>query len=238
MQTIVIIPTYNERENISRIVRAIFELSIPDLGIIIVDDNSPDGTANAVEELQAQYPRNTLQLIKRPSKLGLGSAYIAGFRQALEQNAQYIFEMDADGSHDPADIPRFIEHAQKNIDVVIGSRRVHGGRIIGWNIFRHVASWGAMTVTRIILGLKTHDVTSGFRCYRQHVLRDIDLDSITSNSYAFQEEMIWLCEKGGHTVTEIPIMFKDRELGVSKLSYKDVFEFFVTLIRLRFSRHD
>ncbi len=233
MYTVVIIPTYNERSNITPIIRAVFNLSIPNLGIIVVDDNSPDGTADIVKSLQNEYGDTKLQIIKRSGKLGIGTAYIEGFSSALEQGAQYIFEMDADGSHNPSDIPRLLERAQENTDVVIGSRRVDGGTIVGWNAKRHIASWGAMTVARVVLNLKTRDVTAGFRCYSQHVLRKINLKTIKSNGYAFQEEMIWRCEKMGFRVTEIPITFKDRERGISKLSYKDVIEFFLTIIRLR-----
>lgn len=263
MKTVIVIPTYNEKQNITRLIPQICGLPVSDLNILVVDDNSPDGTADIVESLRNNVAlsevegsqsnqnklHNRINLIKRPSKLGLGSAYIAGFQWAMDNRADLIFEMDADGSHDPQDIPRLIEAINTppaplllkegikgGYDVVIGSRRIKGGQITGWNLYRHLASWGAMAATRLILGLKTHDVTAGFRCYRSQVLKELDIKSIKTNGYAFQEEMVWRCEKKGFQIKEIPITFKDRELGDSKLNYKDITEFFITLIRLKFSQ--
>ena len=233
MKIFIIIPTYNEKENIERLSKEIFSLHINDLKIVIVDDNSPDGTGKKMKELENLYP---IAVIQRPKKMGLGSAYIKGFKYALENGADLIMEMDADFSHSPDEIFNFIKAIEEGYDVVVGSRRIKGGKIIGWNIFRKFSSWGAMTASRLILNLKTYDVTSGFRCYRRKVLENINLDDIKSNGYAFQEEMFFLCEKKGFKIKEIPIIFLDRQRGKSKLSGKEIIEFFITIFRLRFKK--
>ncbi len=232
MKNFIIIPTYNEKENIEKLIEEIFNLKIKDSNIIIVDDNSPDGTAEKAEELSKKFP---IKIIKRPKKLGLGSAYKEGFKYALERGADLVFEMDADFSHSPQEIPNFIKTADRGYDVVIGSRRIKGGKTIGWDIFRKFSSWGAMTISRLILNLKTYDVTSGFRCYKRRVLESINLDKINSNGYAFLEEMLFWCEKKGFKIKEIPITFLDRQKGKSKLSGKEIIDFFVTILRLKFS---
>lgn len=235
MKSFVVMPTYNEAENIESIIRRIFELNIPGLSILVVDDNSPDGTNGIVQNLKKSFPHN-LGAIVRSGKLGLGSAYISGFNWALQNGADLILEMDADGSHDPNDLPRLIEPAkQGTAEVVIGSRRIKGGNITGWNLYRHLASWSAMSITRLLLGLKTRDVTAGFRCYTRQAMEQLDLASINTNGYAFQEEMVWRCEKNNLKILEIPITFKDRELGKSKLGYRDIIEFFATLMKLKFN---
>lgn len=231
MKACIIIPTYNERANIASLIEALLVYT-PHISIIVVDDNSPDGTASIVKRYIKSHPAY-VRLIEREEKLGIGSAYIAGFKSALTYSPDVIFEMDADGSHSPHDIPRMIKPITEGADVVIGSRRVAGGAITGWGLHRHLASWGAMTLARIILGLKTKDVTAGFRVYKRHVLESLPLNSIKSNGYAFQEEMLFLCEQAGFTVKEIPVTFADRKEGVSKLSGKDILEFFATIIRLR-----
>jgi len=228
----IVIPTYNEKENIEKMLREIFTLNISNLHILIVDDNSPDGTAQIVQSLMAKYPN--LHMLQRSGKLGLGSAYIAGFKYALSHEADLIFEMDADFSHNPKYIPEFIKQIEKGFDVVIGSRRVKDGKIIGWNWWRKFISASAMAFARIILNLKTKDVTAGYRCYTKNVLNKINLDKIKSNGYAFQEEMIYLCEKNNFKIKEIPITFIDRKFGKSKLDKKDIIEFFKTIIRLKF----
>jgi len=241
----VIIPTYNEKENIAGLVGRIFEQNILDLGIIFVDDGSPDGTADEIGRIRdkktATLPNppleregDVIQIIRRPGKLGLGSAYIAGFKQALADGAELIMEMDADLSHAPEDLPRFIAAAEAGAGLIIGSRKIPGGKIIGWNFRRHLMSNGAMFTARLLLGLKTKDVTSGFRCFKRGVLEKIDLDAIKSNGYAFQEEMLYRTEKLGFRVAEIPVTFTDRTKGQSKLSTKDILEFFGTMIRLVF----
>ncbi len=234
MKTCIIIPTYNERYTIASLIEALLVYT-PHVSIIVIDDNSPDGTANIVKRYIKSYPAY-IHLISRERKLGLGSAYIVGFTYALKYQADVIFEMDADGSHSPRDVPRMIKQIQQGADVVIGSRRIQGGAITGWGIHRRIASWGAMTVARIVLGLKTKDVTAGFRAYKSNVLRNLQLDTIKSNGYAFQEEMVYLCECAGYVIKEIPVTFTDRKTGVSKLSTKDIIEFFLTIFRLRFHK--
>jgi len=232
MKTCIIIPTYNEKENITEIISALFDLKIPELIILVVDDNSPDGTASIVEKLSNQYP---VTLIKRKAKMGIGSAYITGFKKALSLNAEYIFEMDADFSHKPQDVPRMLEAIQ-SADLVIGSRKIKHGHIIGWNLRRKFMSNGAMWFSRLFLRLKTRDVTAGFRVFRRKVLTSIDLDKIKSNGYAFQEEMLYRTEKKGFRVKEIPVTFADRTKGSSKLSKKDIIEFFLVMLKLRFTK--
>lgn len=227
----IVIPTYNERENIRALVQKIFSLSIKDLSVIIVDDNSPDGTGQTAKKLAEEYP---VFVIHRPQKMGLGSAYIQGFKLALQQQADLIFEMDADFSHQPKQIPQFIQAIQEGFEVVLGSRKIAQGRIIGWPWWRSLISWGAMFVSRLVLGLKVKDVTTGFRCYQRKVLVSLDLDKIKSNGYAFLEEMVYLCQKKGFKIKEIPITFLDRSRGKSKLGWKEIIEFFVVLFKLRF----
>ncbi len=227
----IVIPTYNEKENIGELIQRIFSQKIENLFIVFVDDNSPDNTAQIINTAKQSYPE--IFLIQRPKKSGLGSAYIEGFKKALSLNADYIFEMDADLSHVPEDITRLLLACQKGADLAIGSRRIKGGKIIGWNWKRHLFSRGAMFCARLILQLKTKDVTSGFRCYRSSVLKNINLDEIKSNGYAFQEEMLFRVQKNKNNIIEIPVTFEDRKKGLSKLSSKDIFEFFKLMIKLR-----
>jgi dolichol-phosphate mannosyltransferase len=173
-------------------------------------------------------------LIKRARKLGIGSAYIAGFKKALALGADLIMEMDADFSHDPKDIPRLIEQCKNGFHLTIGSRKIAGGQIIGWGFWRKFMSDGAMIASRVLLGLRTKDVTAGFRCYKKEVLKKIQLDNIKSNGYAFQEEMLYLTQKNGFQIKEVPVIFNDRTKGKSKLSKKDIVEFFITIFRLKF----
>lgn len=234
MIKIIVIPTYNERENIVQLINDIFLLKIPDLKIIVVDDNSPDKTADAVVQAQTVYP--DLYLVRRNGKLGIGSAYIAGFKKALSLNAELILEMDADFSHDPKDLPRLIAACENGAELAIGSRKIKGGKIIGWNFKRHLMSNGAMFFARFILGLKTRDITAGFRCFRRAVLEKINIDTIKSNGYAFQEELLYRTEKLDFKIEEIPVTFKDRELGKSKLGKKEIKEFFVIIFKLKFKK--
>ena len=236
MQTIVVIPTYNERDNIVNLINNIFLQPIENLSIIVVDDNSPDKTAELVSPLQTIYPN--LYLIKRYNKLGLGSAYIAGFKKALALGADLIVEMDADFSHDPKDIPRLIEVCKDGFHLAIGSRKIKGGKIVGWNFKRKFMSHGAMVIARTFLRLRAKDVTSGFRCFKREVLEKINLDNVKSNGYAFQEEMLYRTQKNKFHIKEIPVIFSDRKLGTSKLSNKDIVEFFVTIFRLCTTRFD
>ncbi|MFA6547424.1 MAG: polyprenol monophosphomannose synthase [Candidatus Magasanikbacteria bacterium] len=236
MKTIVVIPTYNERDNIVNLINDIFAQSIDNLQIIVVDDNSPDKTGELVSKAQTVYPN--LYLIKRYNKLGLGSAYIAGFKKALALGADLIVEMDADFSHDPKDLPRLIEACANGFHLAIGSRKINGGKIVGWNWRRKLMSHGAMVIARTFLRLRVKDVTSGFRCYRREVLEKINLDKIKSNGYAFQEEMLYRTQKNKFQIKEIPVIFKDRTLGKSKLSNKDIIEFFTTIFKLYTTHFD
>lgn len=230
MKTIIVIPTYNERANITRLIPALFDLKIPELEVIIVDDNSPDETADVAQSFREKYP---VYVIKRQRKLGIGTAYVDGFKKALVLGAEIIFEMDADFSHNPVDVPRLITTLENGADLAIGSRRVKGGKIIGWGPRRHLTSFVAMSVARFVLGLKTKDVTAGFRAYRRQVLETILQTEITSNGYAFQEEILYRVEKNKFSISEIPVIFTDRTSGKSKLSSQDIWEFFRVMWRLR-----
>ncbi len=230
---VIVIPTYNERGNIEKLLEQIFLQNIENLYIIIVDDNSPDGTAQIVENFRQNKP---ITIIKRSGKLGLGSAYITGFKKAIEMSATHIFEMDADFSHDPKDLKKLLD-ATKNADLSIGSRKIIGGKIIGWNIWRKFMSSGAMFFSKILLGLKTKDVTSGFRCFKTETLKKINYTTVKSNGYAFQEEMLYRTEQAGLLVKEIPVTFTDRQKGKSKLSKKDILEFFSTIIKLKIKKN-
>lgn len=226
----IVIPTYNERENLPRLLHGILALGMRDAKVIVVDDASNDGTA----EMARATPGVTV--IKRVGERGLGSALVRGFREALRVGADVVVEMDADGSHDPSELPNLLAAVASGADVAVGSRRIAGGRIIGWGFFRHFMSWSAMAAARLVLGLKTRDVTNGFRAYRRKVLETIGLDSLRSSGYAFQEELLFRAERAGFRVVEVPTTFRDRTAGKSKLSLRDVGEFFITLIRLWRSR--
>ena len=220
MQTsdsIVIIPTYNERENIENIIRAVFALEKV-FHILIIEDGSPDGTANIVKTLQQEFPER-LFMIERKGKLGLGTAYIAGFKWSLEHNYEYIFEMDADFSHNPADLPRLYKAcAEEGADVSIGSRYVSGVNVVNWPMGRVLMSYFASKYVRLITGLPIHDTTAGFKCYRREVLQTIDLDGIRFKGYAFQIEMKFTACKCGFKIVEVPVIFINRELGTSKMN--------------------
>lgn len=226
----VVVPTYNERENIDQLLARCFALPL-ELTVLVVDDSSPDGTAERVGELKAVYPR--LRLFKRAGKLGLGSAYRDGFSIALQNGGEILGEMDADMSHAPEDLLKLISAVKEGADVVIGSRRVKGGRVDGWGLVRRFTSWGAMTTARLALGLKTLDVTAGFRLYTRQALEKIPWQAAKSDGYAWQEEMLYLCEKAGLRIVEVPVVFVDRKHGKSKLNSKNIFEFFKTMWRLR-----
>lgn len=220
MQTsdsIVIIPTYNERENIENIIRAVFALEKV-FHILIIEDGSPDGTANIVKTLQQEFPER-LFMIERKGKLGLGTAYIAGFKWSLEHNYEYIFEMDADFSHNPADLPRLYKAcAEEGADVSIGSRYVSGVNVVNWPMGRVLMSYFASKYVRLITGLPIHDTTAGFKCYRREVLQTIDLDGIRFKGYALQIEMKFTAYKCGFKIVEVPVIFINRELGTSKMN--------------------
>lgn len=220
MQTsdsIVIIPTYNEKENIENIIRAVFGLE-KEFHILVIEDGSPDGTADIVKHLQQEFPER-LFMIERKGKLGLGTAYITGFKWSLEHNYNYIFEMDADFSHNPNDLPRLYDAcAKEGYDVAIGSRYISGVNVVNWPIGRVLMSYFASKYVRIITGLNIHDTTAGFKCYRREVLETIPLDKIRFKGYAFQIEMKFTAYKCGFKIKEVPVIFINRELGTSKMS--------------------
>lgn len=230
-KTLVIIPTYNEMENIPKLIPIV--LSQDDsINILIVDDNSQDGTAQYV--IEQKNINNRIHLLQREKKLGLGTAYIAGFKYALQNGYDYIFEMDADFSHEPTEIPNFLK-AIKNYDLVLGSRYIDGVRVLNWPMRRLLLSFFASVYTRIITGMPIRDATGGFKCFRRNVLESIDLDKVQSNGYSFQIEMTFKAYKKGFKIKEIPIVFLDRVKGTSKMSKKIVYEavFMVWKLRLR-----
>lgn len=215
--SVVIIPTYNEKENIEKMIRKIFSLP-KEFDILIIDDGSPDGTADIVKKLQGEYPGN-LFLLQRQEKLGLGTAYIAGFRWSLEREYEYIFEMDADFSHNPNDLTQLYKTcSQEGADVAIGSRYITGVNVVNWPISRVLLSYFASKYVRFITGLEIKDTTAGFKCYRREVLETIDLDKIKFKGYAFQIEMKYTAYKSGFILKEVPIIFINRVEGVSKMS--------------------
>ena len=220
MKTLVIIPTYNEKENVAKIIEKTL-MTLESVDVLVVDDNSPDGTARIVKDIMQKEPR--VLLIEREGKLGLGTAYIAGFKFAIERKYDYIFEMDADFSHDPGEIPNFLEKI-KDYDLVLGSRYLHGVTVVNWPLRRLFLSYSANVYSRIITGLRIKDCTGGFKCFRREVLEAIDLDKVHSGGYAFQIEMSLKAWKKGFKIIEIPIIFIDRLEGQSKMSRKIVFE--------------
>jgi dolichol-phosphate mannosyltransferase len=219
-RSLVVIPTYNEADNIPTLLPAILKLG-EHFNVLVVDDNSPDGNAKLVKEMQKTEPR--IHLVERAGKMGLGTAYVAGFKYALANGFDFVFEMDADFSHDPQDLPRLLDDAQ-TYDLSIGSRYISGINVVNWPLRRLILSYGANVYTRIITGMPVRDATGGFKCFRRKVLENIDLDAIHSNGYAFQIEMNFRSWKKGFRVHEIPIVFTDRRVGVSKMSKHIVYE--------------
>jgi len=226
---LVVIPTYNEAENIPKLIPAVLRQA-RGIEVLIVDDGSPDGTGALVRRMMRKSGK--IHLLERSTKSGLGTAYVAGFRYALQGSYEYVFEMDADFSHDPNEIPNFLSVVQ-NADLVIGSRYTNGVRVLNWPMRRLLLSYYANIYTRIMTGLPLHDATGGFKCYRRKVLESIDLGRITSNGYAFQIEMSYKAWKRGFRLTEIPIIFLDRQVGVSKMSKNIVYEALLMLWKLR-----
>jgi dolichol-phosphate mannosyltransferase len=230
LDAVVIIPTYNEKENLENIVSAVLDVS-PLVDVLVVDDNSPDGTGEIADRMASGNGR--VHVLHREKKMGLGSAYIAGFKWCLENtDTRYIFEMDADFSHDPKDILRFLDEIREN-DLVIGSRYLNGITVVNWPLKRLVLSYGANLYTRIVTGMPLSDSTGGFKCFRREVLGDLPLDRIRSDGYSFQIEMNFWCWKMGFRISEIPIIFTDRRVGVSKMSKKIVWEAIFMVWRLR-----
>lgn len=216
-KSLIIIPTYNESENIEQLILSVFSIS-DQYHILVIDDNSPDDTSLIVEKLVNMYPER-LHLIIRPGKLGLGTAYIKGFYWAIERNYDYIFEMDADLSHDPADLPALQKACEKGgADLAIGSRYVTGVNVVNWPLGRILMSYFASSYVRLITGMKIKDTTAGFKCYKTEVLKTLDLEKISFKGYAFQIEMKFLVWKMGYNIVEIPIIFTERKRGTSKMS--------------------
>ena len=232
MEKIAVIPTFNEKENISSIIEAVFNLQ-QDFHVLVIDDNSPDGTGSIVKELQRRYP-DQLFLEERKGKLGLGTAYIHGFKWAVERNYQFIFEMDADFSHNPRDLQRLYNACKLDgADMAVGSRYVQGGGNVNWPADRVMLSKGASIYTRLITWMPVRDPTAGFVCYRNEVLQTINLDKITFTGYAFQIEMKFAAWKLGFVIKEVPIIFEDRKLGVSKMNKGIVKEGILGVLKLR-----
>ena len=235
MNKLVIIPTYNEKENIEEIVRVVSDLP-GGFHLLIIDDGSPDGTAAIVKSLQRKIP-DRLHLVERSGKQGLGTAYLTGFRWALEHNYEYIFEMDADFSHNPADLLRLYEAcAQNGADVAVGSRYCNGVSVVDWPISRILISYFASGYVRTILGMHVYDTTAGFVCYKRRVLETIDLDAVKMRGYGFQIEMKYSAWKLGFQLKEVPIIFTNRQKGVSKMSGSIFGEAFWGVIALRFRK--
>jgi len=224
-----IVPTYNEAENIRLLVNDILALPIP-VDVIIVDDNSPDGTGEIADELVDRH--SAVHVIHREGKLGLGTAYIAGFKYALAHDYDRIMTMDADFSHHPRYIPAMVETSQFEADLVIGSRYVKGGGAHGCSGPRKLLSWGANAFAKTVLGLKAKDCTAGFRCYSRAVLESVNLDAIRSNGYSFLIEMLYMCQRRGWRVGEVPILFENRTRGASKISKQEIIKALYTVSRL------
>uniref|UniRef100_UPI00321756AC polyprenol monophosphomannose synthase n=1 Tax=uncultured Draconibacterium sp. TaxID=1573823 RepID=UPI00321756AC len=215
-KNLVIIPTYNEKENVEKMIRKVFSLETP-FHLLIIEDNSPDGTATIVKNLQKEFPEQ-LHIHERKGKLGLGTAYIAGFKWALERDYEYIFEMDCDFSHNPDDLERLYSAAVNGADVVIGSRYITGINVVNWPLGRVLMSYFASMYVRIVTGMNIKDTTAGFKCYRRKVLETIDFDKIKLVGYGFQVEMKFTAYKFGFNIQEVSIVFTDRQEGTSKMS--------------------
>lgn len=231
---LVIIPTYNEKENIEKIIRAVRALE-GDFHLLIIDDGSPDGTAQIVKSLAKEF-EGSLHLIERSGKLGLGTAYITGFRWAIEHKYNYIFEMDADFSHNPKDLIRLYNACAEGADLAIGSRYCNGISVINWPIGRVIMSYYASAYVRFVLGMKIYDCTAGFKCYKRELLERIDLDRIKMHGYGFQVEMKYNAYKLGSCIKEVPIIFVDRTEGTSKMSSGIFGEAFWGILKMRFRK--
>lgn len=235
MDRLVIIPTYNEKENIEAIITAVMSLPI-EFNVLVIDDGSPDGTADIVKRLMAGPYKGRVFIVERQGKLGLGTAYIAGFKWAIEHEAEYIFEMDADFSHNPQDLMKLYDAcANGGADVSIGSRYVSGVNVVNWPMGRVLMSYFASKYVRFVLGMPINDTTAGFVCYKRNVLETIELDNIRFKGYAFQIEMKFTAYKCGFKITEVPIVFVNRVLGTSKMSGRIFSEALLGVVRLKIS---
>lgn len=231
-KALIIIPTYNECENIPRLVKEIFFYQ-KDIHVLFIDDNSPDGTAKIIKDLQKQ--NNHIHVLERPGKMGLGTAYLAGFKYALGKGYDFIFEMDADFSHDPKEIPVFLKTIEDK-DLVLGSRYIKGVNVVNWPMRRLLLSFFANMYSRVVTGLPIRDATGGFKCFRREVLEKIDLKKIKSNGYAFQIEISFKAWRNGFRIQEIPIIFIDRQAGISKISKSIMWEALFLVWKLRWLR--
>ena len=231
-QALIVTPTYNELDNLEALVTGVFEV-LPEVDILVVDDGSPDGTGELADEIAARDTR--VEVMHRTGKLGLGTAYLAGFAWGLERGYEYIFEMDADLSHDPRCLPSFLEALGGGADLVIGSRNVPGGDVEGWGPFRNLLSKGGSLYSRTILGLDIRDLTSGYKAFRRTVLESINLDEVRSEGYSFQIELTYRTVLKGFRVAEVPIVFVDRRVGQSKMSGNIFLEAVLMVPRLRWS---
>lgn len=231
MKSLIVIPTYNERENISGLLDDVLQ-RVPTTDLLVIDDNSPDGTGQLVDELASRDPR--IHTLHRPGKLGLGTAYVRGFHYAIEHGYDLVFEMDADYSHDPKYLPEFLRAAE-SADLVIGSRYIKGGGTPNWSALRKFISGGGNIFARAVLGIPVHDCTSGYRCYRTAALQTLNLDAIRAQGYAFQVELAYNFWKSGYRIREVPIVFVDRRVGKSKMSRKIFIEAFLWVTRTRFT---
>lgn len=229
-RTLVVTPTYNERDNLEHFVTSVLRV-VPDVDVLIVDDNSPDGTGEIADKLAAADPR--IRVMHRAGKLGLGTAYVQAFEQGLAEGYELFFEMDADMSHDPLHLPAFFEAFERGADVVIGSRNIPGGGVVGWGPGRHFLSKGGSLYSRTILGLPIRDLTSGYKAFRASVLRSIDLQSLRSEGYSFQIETTYRAAQKKFRVAEVPITFVDRKIGHSKMSRKIFAEAVLMVWKLR-----
>ncbi len=234
MKTLIIIPTYNELDNLQPLLKAVSQ-NAPESDVLIVDDNSPDGTGQLADKLAENDTH--IHVMHRTGKLGLGTAYIAGFKYAIANGYDAAFEMDADFSHDPTYLPDFLT-AIENADLVIGSRYIRGGSTPNWSLLRRFISNGGNIYARLLLGMRVHDCTAGYRCYHRQVLEAIDLDTIQSQGYAFQVELAYRVQKHGFRIVEIPIVFKDRRVGKSKMSRKIFIEGFLRVLQMRFGQQN
>ena len=231
--TLVVVATYNERENIAALLSQILE-NAGGCHVLVVDDNSPDGTGEIAQAMALHDAR--IEVLERPSKLGLGTAYMAGFQHALAHGYERVLTMDADFSHHPRHLPAILARAaEPGVDMVIGSRYVKGGGVVGWPLYRRVLSFGANTFARTLLRLRSHDCTGAYRCYSRQVIEELDRDSVVSHGYSALIELLWHFERAGYRIAEVPITFVDRELGESKVSRAEITRGLTTVIRLRFA---
>src|SRR5262249_2466271 len=231
VKSLIVIPTYNERENIASLLHDVLQC-VPTTDVLVIDDNSPDGTGELVDELASRDPR--IHTLHRPGKQGLGTAYVRGFQYAIEHDYELVFEMDADYSHDPKYLPNFL-HAAERADLVIGSRYVKGGGTPNWSALRRFISGGGNIFARAVLGIPVHDCTSGYRCYRTAALQTLNLSAIRAQGYAFQVELAYNFWKRGYRIREVPIVFMDRRVGQSKMSRQIFLEAFLWVVRTRFT---